>query len=62
MTNVSHHIETSHLTCQTNQLTGFYVMENIRSWVNQFKINSDFSQNRFGLHGAGSSNCETSSP
>ena len=29
MTNVSHHIENSELICRANQLTGFYVMENI---------------------------------
>ena len=29
MTNVSHHIETSQLTCIANQLTGFYMVENI---------------------------------
>ena len=28
-TNVPHHIETSQLTCNANQLTGFYMMENI---------------------------------
>ena len=28
-TNVPHHIEISQLTCITNQLTGFYMMENI---------------------------------
>ena len=28
-TNVLHHIETSQLTCNANQLTGFYMMENI---------------------------------
>ena len=27
-TNVSHHIETSQLTCTANQLTGFYMMRN----------------------------------
>ena len=34
-TNVPHHIETSQLICDTNQLSGFYVMGNIgRYWVN----------------------------
>ena len=28
-TNVPHHIETSQLVCKGNQLTGFYIMENI---------------------------------
>ena len=28
-TNVLHYIETSQLTCNANQLTGFYMMENI---------------------------------
>ena len=28
-TNVPHHIETSQLICSANQLTGFYMMENI---------------------------------
>ena len=27
--NVPHHIETSQLICRANQLTGFYMMENI---------------------------------
>ena len=29
MTNVPHHIETSQLICIANQLTGFYMIENI---------------------------------
>ena len=28
-TNVNHHIETSQLICNANQLTGFYMMRNI---------------------------------
>ena len=28
--NVPHHIETSQLTCNANQLTGFYMMGSIR--------------------------------
>ena len=28
-TNIPHHIETSQLICNTNQLTGFYVMESL---------------------------------
>ena len=28
-TNVLHHIETGQLICRANQLTGFYMMENI---------------------------------
>ena len=28
-TSVSHHIQNSQLICITNQLTGFYMMENI---------------------------------
>ena len=34
-TNVPHHIETSQLISIANQLTGFYMIENIgRLWVN----------------------------
>ena len=28
-TNVPHHLETSQLICNTNQLTGFYIVGNI---------------------------------
>ena len=42
MTNVPHHIETSQLTCIANQLTGFYMIENIV--VNELKL---FVLNKF---------------
>ena len=37
-TNVPHHIETSQLIYIANQLTGFYMMENIgHTWVNTWQ-------------------------
>ena len=42
-TNVPHHIETSQLICNANQLTGFYMRENIGpSWVNELLKNIIF--------------------
>ena len=44
MTNVPYHMETSQLICIGNQLTGFYMMEEIGCYVWQltdFKVNVD---------------------
>ena len=39
MTNVLHHIETSWLICNANQMSGFYMMGNIgREWINSIIV------------------------